>query len=81
MDPPYRQPAPRTPEPPAPPQAVATHDAEPERDEPSTMWAADSEARERERKRQARLTKQKLGAAGLVVAITVLFVTLWSVVR
>ena len=45
------------------------------------MWAADSEARERERKRQARLTKQKLGAAGLVVAITVLFVTLWSVVR
>lgn len=71
--PPYREPASRPPEPPPSEAAPATPDAEPERDDASTMWVSDADARVRDdRERRARLAMAMV-AGVLIVATTVLF--------
>jgi hypothetical protein len=73
VDTPFREPAPPPAQEPPAPLATVAHDAEPARDEPSTMWVSDSEGRELERARQARALAMRMLGAAVVAVIVILF--------
>ena len=76
MVPPYRQPALRTLQAPAPPPALAVHDVEPASEAPSTMWVCDSDGGAHEEREGRSRFATRMGYAVLVVLISCLFVLL-----